>query len=58
MGFTGAVGYLMKRSGIEELLVESSACNKGTAEKVLSGKDYYKMLRFHLLSSEAITGLL
>ena len=54
----GTVGYLMKRSGIEELLVESSACNKGTAEKVLSGKDYCKMLRFHLLSSEAITGLL
>ena len=55
--FMGAVGYLMKGSGIEELLVESSACDKGTAEKVLNGKDYYKMLRFHLLLSDAITGL-
>ena len=39
-------------------LVESSACNKGAAEKVLHGKDYYTMLRFHLLLSEATTGLL
>ena len=58
VNFMGAVGYLMKGSGIKELLVESSACNKGTAEKVLNGKDYYKMLRFHLLLSDAITGLL
>ena len=56
--FMGVFGYLMKRSGIEELLVESSACDKGTTEKVLNGKDYYKMLRFHLLLSEAIIGLL
>ena len=58
VNFMGAVGCLMKGSGIEELLVESSACKKGTAEKVLNGKDYYKMLRVHLLLSEAITGLL
>ena len=45
----------MKRSGIEELLVESSACDKGTPEKVLNGKDDYKMLRFHLLLSDVIT---
>ena len=56
--FTGVVGYLMTGSGIEELLVESSACDKGTVEEVLNGKDYYKMLRFHLLLSEAMTGLL
>ena len=58
VNFVGAVGYLMKESGIEELLVESSTCNKETAAKVLNGKDYYKMLRFHLLPSKAITGLL
>ena len=54
----GRCCYLMKGSGIEELLVENNACNRGTAEKVLDGKDYYKMLRFHLLPSEANTGLL
>ena len=56
--FIGVVGYLMKGSGIVELLVESSACDKGRAEEVLNGKDYYKTLKFHLLLSEAITGIL
>ena len=37
VNFMGTVGHLMKRSGTEELLVESSACNKGTADKVLNG---------------------
>ena len=39
-GFYEAVnfmGHLMKGSGTEELLVESSACNKRTADKVLNG---------------------
>ena len=58
VNFMGAVGYLMIRSGMEELPVESSACNKKTAEEVLSAKDYYKMPRFHLLLSKTITGLL
>ena len=35
--FVGTVGHLMKRSGTEELLVKSSACNKGTADKVMIG---------------------
>ena len=33
----GTVGHLMKGSGTEELLVESSSCNKGTPDKVLNG---------------------
>ena len=37
VNFMGTVGHLMKRSETEELLVESSACNKGTADKVLNG---------------------
>ena len=37
VNFMGTVGHLMKRSGAEEFLVESSACNKGTADKVLNG---------------------
>ena len=48
----------MKGSGIEEILTESGACKKGTAEKVVNGKDYYKMLQSYSLLSEAIFGLL
>ena len=36
VNFMDTVGHLMKGSGTEELLVESSACNKGTADKVLN----------------------
>ena len=59
VNFMDADGYLMKgQVGLRSYLVESSACNKGTAEKVLNGKDYYEILRFHLLLSETITDLL
>ena len=54
----GAIGYLMKGSGIEELLSENGICKKGTANKVMSGNDYYKMIRTHSLICEAVTGLL
>ena len=37
VNFMGTVGHLMKGSGTEELLVESSFCNKRTADKVLNG---------------------
>ena len=36
VNFMGTVGHLMKGSGIEQLLVEGSARNKGTADKVLN----------------------
>ncbi|KAG1671518.1 hypothetical protein GQR58_016407 [Nymphon striatum] len=35
-----------RESGIEEVLVASGIC-RGTANKVMSGKDYYKMARYH-----------
>ena len=54
----GAIGYLMKGSGIEEILTESGICKRGTTEKVLNRKDYYKILRCYSLLSEAIFGLL
>ena len=54
----GAIGFLMKGSGIEEILSESGVCKKGTAEKVLNGKDYCKMLRCYSPLTEAIFGLL
>ena len=37
VNYMGTVGHLMQGSGTEELLVESSACNKGIADKVLNG---------------------
>ena len=58
LNYMGAIGFLMKGSGIEEILSESGVCKKGTAEKVLNGKDYYKMLRCYSLLTEAIFGLL
>ena len=47
----------MKDSGIEELLTESGVCKGGTANKVIAGRDYYKMVRYHTLVSEAMVGL-
>ena len=50
----GAIGHLMKLSGIEDILVESNVCGSGTANKLMAGKDYYKMLRAHSLILAAI----
>ncbi|KAG1710420.1 Geranylgeranyl pyrophosphate synthase [Nymphon striatum] len=36
-----------RESGIEEVLVASETCGRVTANKVMSGKDYYKMARCH-----------
>jgi len=47
--FLGAIGYLMRASGIEDLLVEAQVCLRGTADKIMSGKDYYAMLHVHSL---------
>ena len=48
----------MKNSGIEGIFVKSGMSKRGTANKVIRGKDYYKMLRYHSLVSEAMIGLL
>ena len=42
--FLGAVGFFMRNSGIEDIFVESGICKHGTANKVISGKDYYKII--------------
>ena len=55
--FMGAIGYFMKESGMEDILVESKVCGRGTANKVMSAKDYYQMLRCHTLVSEAMIRL-
>ena len=47
--FMGAIGHLMKFSGIEDILVEATVYGSGTANKIMAGKDYYTMLRAHSL---------
>ncbi|KAL5018841.1 hypothetical protein ScPMuIL_004563 [Solemya velum] len=56
--FFGAIGHFMKNSGIEDILVESNLCLRGTANKIVVSKDYYKMVRHHSLLCEAMLGLL
>lgn len=56
--FMGTIGFFMKGGGIEELLAESGVCQGGTANKVIAGKDYYKMVRYHSIISESMIGLL
>ncbi|KAG1653401.1 Ubiquitin carboxyl-terminal hydrolase 30 [Nymphon striatum] len=46
-GLCWFIEFLMRESGIEEVLVASGICGCGTANKVMSGKDYYKMARYH-----------
>ena len=56
--FLGAIGFIIKNSGIEDIFVESGMSKRGTANKVIGGKDYYKMMRYHSLVSEAMIGLM
>lgn len=51
--FLGSIGFLMRESGIEDLLVAAEVCGRGTANKVMAGKDYYKMVRYHSWLGEA-----
>ena len=37
--FLGAIGHLMQSSGIEDITVEADICLRGTANKIISGKD-------------------
>lgn len=52
LNFMGCIGFLMKESGIEEILVVSNVCGRGTANKIMGGKDYYKMVCYHSLLCE------
>ena len=56
--FLGAIGYLMRSSGIEDILSQAEICLAGTAKKIMSGKDYYLMVRAHTLISTAMFELL
>ena len=54
VNFMGAIGYFMKESRMEYILVESKICSWSTANKEMSENNYYQMLRCHTLVSEAI----
>lgn len=56
MNFLGSVGYIMKGSGLEELLGLLYGSN--TMELVLSGKAYARALRGHFLIDTALTEIL
>ena len=45
----GAIRHVMQSSGIEDILVEADVYHPGTANKIMSGKDYYAMLHAHSL---------
>ena len=55
--FLGAIGHLMQATGIEDLMVEAQVCLCGTANKIMSGKDYYAMLRAHSMVHAAMFAL-
>jgi len=50
----GAIGHLMQGTGIEDIMVEADVCLRGTANKIVSGKDYYAMLRAHSMVHAAM----
>lgn len=43
----------MEESGIEDIVAVSNIFGRGTAKKVMAGKDHYKMIHNHSLVSEA-----
>ena len=55
--FLSSIGFFMRGSGIEDILVKSEICMPGTANKIVCGKDYYKMLHYYSLVSEAMMEL-
>ena len=56
MSLMGAAGFIMKGSGLEELLSTVYASN--TVEYILLGKAYSRALRAHMLISIACIQLL
>jgi len=55
--FLGAMGHLMKETGLEDMLVEANVCLRGTANKLMAGKDYYAMLKAHSMIHAAMFDL-
>ena len=57
MNFMGAIGNLMRQTGLEDLFTEGGICLPGTANKIMSGKDYYQMLRAHTIIGNVMSTL-
>ena len=55
--FPGATGHLMQSTGIEDIMVETDVFLRGTANTIISGKDYYAMLRAHTMLHAAMFNL-
>jgi hypothetical protein len=56
MSFLGSVGYVMRGSGLEDLL--GLLYGAVTVDSVLSGKSYARAVRGHILVHDALTHLL
>ena len=52
--FLRAIGQHMEYSGLEDVWVETGVFGQNTASKVLEGKAYYRAVRGHLLTYEAL----
>ena len=52
--FLHAIGQHMEYSGLEDVWVETGVFGQNTASKVLEGKAYYRAVRGHLLTYEAL----
>ena len=55
--FLKAIGHFMQATGIEDIMVEADVCLRGTANKIISGKDYYAMLHAHNMVHAAMFAL-
>ncbi|GFS01295.1 hypothetical protein ElyMa_004577200 [Elysia marginata] len=53
MSYQGAVGKLMKGSGLEEILIEARLCASGSLDRVFAGKHYNIARRVHMHVLEA-----
>ena len=45
--FLGAIGYLTQATEIDDVMVAAEVFIRRTANRVISGKDYYAMLHAH-----------
>lgn len=55
--FLGAIGHLMKATGMEDIMVEADGCLRGTANKIIHGKDNRAMLHAHTMVNAAMFAL-
>ena len=56
MNFMGAIGHIMKGSGLEDVLSQIYGTN--TVDHVLNGKAYARAIRGHIIVHDALTQLL